>query len=101
MRGLGRLVQAVGATVVVLGVLGVLPTALILVQTAVVWDWRATLAGPPSAVGVFAVLIGVGWGVWLALVVAVVLDAVAAVRGLRGVMWLPVSLHAAITTTVG
>jgi DNA-binding SARP family transcriptional activator len=101
-RTIGRLIRAVGAAVVLLVALAALPTALIVVQGAVAWDWRAMLAQPMSALTAVAAAVGVGWMVWLALVWQVLLDTIAALRGLRRrTMWLPVPLHTAVTAVAG
>ncbi|MEU7876367.1 hypothetical protein [Dactylosporangium sp. NPDC049140] len=101
MRTLWRLLRAAGAAVALLVGLTVLPAVLIVVQGAVVWDWRAMLGDPQSAVTLLALGLGVGWLLWAALLVTVVTDTVAAVRGLRRVSWLPVSLQSAVTAATG
>ncbi|WP_426503095.1 AfsR/SARP family transcriptional regulator [Dactylosporangium sp. McL0621] len=78
--------------------LAALPTVLVVVQSAVVWDWRAVVSQPMSELGAVAAVVALGWVVWLALVWQVVRDTVAAVRGRRRPSaWLPVPLHTAIT----
>ncbi|WP_433221420.1 AfsR/SARP family transcriptional regulator [Dactylosporangium sp. CS-047395] len=94
----GRLVRAAGAALLLLVMLAVLPTALVVVQSAVVWDWRVILAQPMSELGAAAAAVGVGWLVWLTLVWQVMLDAVAVLRGRRrAAAWLPVPLRTAVT----
>nr|BFE56438.1 hypothetical protein GCM10020063_009640 [Dactylosporangium thailandense] len=97
MRTLGRALRAAAAAVALLLGLAVLPALLIVVQSTVAWDWRALLGDPQSPATLLALGLGAGWLLWLALLIAVITDAVAAVRGLRRVTWLPVSLHAAVT----
>ncbi|GAA2341673.1 hypothetical protein [Dactylosporangium salmoneum] len=102
MNGKGRrAIRAGAAAVVLLVVLAALPAVLVYVQSAVAWDWRALLAQPMSALGVAAAAIGVGWLVWAALVWQIMADGVAALRGRRRTVPLPVPVHTAVTAVVG
>ncbi|GLL08022.1 AfsR/SARP family transcriptional regulator [Dactylosporangium matsuzakiense] len=99
---LGRLARAAIGAIVLLATLAVLPTLLIVVQSAVAWDWPALLAQPLSPLGAVAAGIAVGWAIWLALLWQVLADTMAALRGRHQTApWLPIPVHTAITAVAG